>query len=64
VLVLQDPPREAQDQGALFITHPALLARYGANRRIDLPERYTLCGGPPLIAGLDYLAKAIEALKK
>lgn len=63
VLVLQDPPREAQDQGALFITHPALLARYGANRRIDLPERYTLCGGPPLLQGLDYLAKAIKVLK-
>ena len=63
VLVLQDPPREARDQGALFITHPALLARYGANRRIDLPERYTVCGGPPLVQGLDYLAKAIKALK-
>ncbi len=63
VLVLQDPPRQARDQGALFITHPALLARYGSNRRIDLPERYTLCGGPPLIEGLDYLAKAITALK-
>lgn len=63
VLVLQDPPSEARDQGALFITHPALLARYGANRRIDLPERYTLCGGPPLLQGLDYLAKAIKALK-
>lgn len=63
VLVLQDPPREAQDQGALFITHPALLARYGTNRRVDLPERYTLCGGPPLLQGLDYLAKAIKALK-
>ena len=63
VLVLQDPPREAGDQGALFITHPALLTRYGLSRRIDLPERYTLCGGPPLIAGLDYLAQAIKALK-
>ena len=63
VLVLQDPPREARDQGALFITHPALLVRYGANRRIDLPERYTVCGGPPLLQGLDYLAKAITALK-
>ncbi len=63
VLVLQDPPAEARDQGALFITHPALLARYGANRRIDLPERYTLCGGPPLLQGLDYLAKAIKTLK-
>jgi iron complex transport system substrate-binding protein len=63
VLVLQDPPREARDQGALFITHPALLSRYGANRRIDLPERYTVCGGPALVQGLDYLAKAITALK-
>jgi iron complex transport system substrate-binding protein len=63
VLVLQDPPAEASDQGALFITHPALLAKYGANRRIDLPERYTLCGGPPLLQGLDYLATAIKAMK-
>lgn len=63
VLVLQDPPRDAGDQGALFITHPALLARYGANRRIDLPSRYTLCGGPPLLEGLDYLAKAIKTLQ-
>lgn len=63
VLVLQDPPREARDQGALFITHPALLTRYGPNRRIDLPERYTLCGGPPLIEGLGYLAQAIKVLK-
>ncbi len=63
VLVLQDPPGEARDQGALFITHPALLARYSANRRIDLPERYTLCGGPPLVQGLDYLAQAIKPLK-
>lgn len=64
VLVFQDPPRAAQDQGALFITHPALLARYGADRRIDLPERYTVCGGPSLLQGLDYLTKAIGALRK
>jgi len=63
VLVLQDPPRAAGDQGALFITHPALLARYGAGRRIDLPERYTQCGGPPLVQGLDYLAKAVARLR-
>jgi iron complex transport system substrate-binding protein len=63
VLVLQDPPREARDQGALFVTHPALLSRYGANRRINLPERYTLCGGLPLVQGMDYLAEAIKALK-
>lgn len=63
VLVLQDPPRAAGDQGALFITHPALLARYGAGRRIDLPERYTQCGGPSLVQGLDYLAQAVARLR-
>jgi iron complex transport system substrate-binding protein len=63
VLVLHDPPRAAGDQGALFITHPALLARYGAGRRIDLPERYTQCGGPPLVQGLDYLAQAVARLR-
>lgn len=62
VLVLQDPPRVAGDQGALFVTHPALLARYGANRRIDLPERFTVCGGPSLLQGLDYLTAAIKKL--
>lgn len=63
VLVLQDPPREATDQGALFITHPALLERYGPHRRIDLASRYTLCGGPALVQGLDVLRKALAPLR-
>jgi iron complex transport system substrate-binding protein len=63
VLVLQDPPREAADQGALFITHPALLAKYGPKRRIDMPSRYALCGGPALVQGLDFLRTAITALR-
>ena len=42
ILVLQDPPREAADQGALFITHPALLAKYGPKRRIEC-RRATRC---------------------
>lgn len=61
VLVMQDPPREASDQGALFLTHPALLARYGPERRINLPARYTLCGGPALLQGLNYLTDVIKA---
>lgn len=63
VLVTQDPPREASDQGALFITHPAVFARYGADRRINLPARYTLCGGPALVEGLNYLGDAIKRLR-
>ena len=63
ILVLQDPPREATDQGALFITHPALLAKYGPKRRIDMPSRYALCGGPALVQGLDFLRAAITSLR-
>ena len=63
VLVTQDPPRDANDQGALFITHPAVFARFGEDRRINLPARYTLCGGPALVEGLNYLSEAIKRLR-
>ncbi|HET7680158.1 MAG TPA: ABC transporter substrate-binding protein [Xanthobacteraceae bacterium] len=59
VLVLKDPPLQAEDQGALFFTHPAVAALYPADRRIALPTRYTLCGGPALIEALDYLADVL-----
>jgi iron complex transport system substrate-binding protein len=59
-LVLKDPPIQAEDQGALFFTHPALQTLYPAERRIALPTKYTLCGGPALIEALDYLADVLE----
>lgn len=59
VMVLKDPPLQAEDQGALFFTHPAVAALYPADRRIALPTRYTLCGGPALIEALDYLADVL-----
>lgn len=62
LLVLKDPPAEAGDQGALFFTHPAVRALYPPERRIALPSRYTLCGGPALVAALDYLADVLAAL--
>jgi iron complex transport system substrate-binding protein len=62
LLVLKDPPVEAGDQGALFFTHPAVRALYPPERRIALPSRYTLCGGPALVAALDYLADVLTAL--
>ncbi|HEY0220234.1 MAG TPA: ABC transporter substrate-binding protein [Afipia sp.] len=63
ILVLRDLPRDAGDQSALFITHPAVLARYPADRRIELASRYSLCGGPALVQGLDVLRKALERLR-
>jgi iron complex transport system substrate-binding protein len=63
ILVLQDIPREAGDQGALFVTHPAILARYGTDRRIELASRYSLCGGPALLQGLDALRESLARLR-
>jgi iron complex transport system substrate-binding protein len=58
-LVLKDPPAQAEDQGALFFTHPAIRTLYPAERRIALPTKYTLCGGPALIEAMDYLADVL-----
>ena len=60
ILVLKDPPLQAEDQGALFFTHPAVAAAYPPEKRIALPTRYTLCGGPALIEALDYLADVLS----
>ena len=38
------PP--AEDQGSSLLAHPALAARFPPERRIALPERLTVCGGP------------------
>jgi iron complex transport system substrate-binding protein len=59
-LVLKDPPPQAQDQGALFFTHPAIRTLYPPERRIALPTKYTLCGGPALVEALDYLADVLS----
>jgi iron complex transport system substrate-binding protein len=62
VIVLNNEPRDAADQGSYNLTHPALNALYPPERRIVLPARYTLCGGPALIAALDYLTELLTRL--
>ena len=49
-------------QGAVYLTHPALRELYPPARRVLLPSRYTLCGGPSLIAAFDYLAEVVTRL--
>ncbi len=62
LIVLKDPPAEPTDQGALYLTHPVLQALYPPERRIALPTRYTMCGGPALIAAFDYLRERLAPL--
>ena len=62
-VVLKDAPREATDQGALYLTHPALRGAYPQDKRIRLPARYALCGGPSLIAAMNYLEGELKRLR-
>jgi iron complex transport system substrate-binding protein len=62
LLVLSSAIEVPRDQGSVYLTHPALAALYPPQRRIILPARYTLCGGPALIAGLNYLAAQLSKL--
>jgi len=61
-LVMASPIETPDSQGALYLTHPALRALYPPERRIILPTRYTLCGGPSLVAGLDYMTEVVTRL--
>lgn len=62
IVFLKDPPSAPSDQGALYLTHPALRELYPEDRRVALPTRYTMCGGPALVAAFDYLADALARL--
>jgi iron complex transport system substrate-binding protein len=52
----------AEDQGQAFLLHPALQRLYPLDRRIIVPERLTVCGGPMLADALDLLAQSIGRL--
>jgi iron complex transport system substrate-binding protein len=62
MLVMHSLIERPGDQGSVYLTHPALRELYPPPRRIVLPGRYTLCGGPTLVAGLDYLADALRRM--
>jgi iron complex transport system substrate-binding protein len=55
LLVLYEPAERVADQGMVLLTHPALAALYPPARRRLLPRRFALCGGPALVAALDYM---------
>jgi iron complex transport system substrate-binding protein len=60
-LALYAPVGEPSDQGALFLAHPALRRLYPAEKRIIQPRRFSLCGGPAVVAALDYLTAQLAA---
>jgi iron complex transport system substrate-binding protein len=51
-IVVTTPDERAVDQGTALLSHPALMRLYPPARRIVLPERLTVCGGPSLPTAL------------
>src|SRR5262249_40951345 len=47
--------QRAEDQGSALLSHPVLAELYPPEKRIVLPDRLTVCGGPTLPAAFDWL---------
>jgi iron complex transport system substrate-binding protein len=63
-LLVSDGGNFAEDEGRAFLLHPALEHFYPAARRIVIPERLTVCGGPMLSEALDRLASELERVER
>jgi iron complex transport system substrate-binding protein len=63
-LVLFDPYLRPADQGAALLSHPALANAYPPERRIVLPGRLIICGGPALPQAIMELAKGLAQLSR
>jgi iron complex transport system substrate-binding protein len=62
LLVVASPTITPEDQGSALLAHPALVKLYSPSKRITLPERLTVCGGPSLPAAIDWLAAEIQTV--
>jgi len=59
-LLVSDGGDFAEDEGRAFMLHPALERFYPASKRLVIPEKLTVCGGPMLSEALDRLASELE----
>ncbi len=58
-LLVADDSGFAEDEGSAFLLHPALQRLYPPSKRIVLPERLTVCGGPMLADAMQRLTSEI-----
>jgi iron complex transport system substrate-binding protein len=60
LILVSDDSGFADDEGSAFLLHPALERFYPTSKRIVIPERLTVCGGPMLSEAMDRLASELE----
>ena len=63
-ILVSDNTGFAEDEGSAFLLHPALERFYPATKRIVIPERLTVCGGPMLSEAMDRLASELERVDR
>jgi iron complex transport system substrate-binding protein len=63
-ILISDDSGFAEDEGSALLLHPALERFYPAAKRIVIPERLTVCGGPMLSEALDRLASELERVDR
>jgi len=63
-LLVSDAGDFAEDEGRAFMLHPALERYYPAAKRLVIPEKLTVCGGPRLSEALDRLASELERVAR
>jgi iron complex transport system substrate-binding protein len=60
-LLMSNPDGVAVDEGSAFLRHPALAGAVPPDRRLHLPARLTICGGPATPVAIDTLAAEVRA---
>ena len=62
-LIVPDTNPAVVDQGVAFLEHPALLQLFPPERRVELPERLTACGGPSLPEAIRLLGSEFRRVR-
>ena len=63
-LLVSDDSDFAEDEGRAFLLHPALERFYPAAKRLVIPEKLTVCGGPMVAGAMDRLASELERVAR
>jgi iron complex transport system substrate-binding protein len=64
LIVVSDAGDRAEDDGRVFLLHPALERFYPPSRRIVIPDRLTVCGGVMLADALDRLVGELKRVEQ
>jgi iron complex transport system substrate-binding protein len=60
-ILMSESDRKGVDQGSALLWHPALLAAVPPERRLYVPPRLTICGGPATPHAINALAREVRA---